>query len=173
MSGGALRTAVTGVSLSLLCAACGAAHERTATTGIALPGWKPAPDTPGISQLAPDLSGLQVVSRSDVRALVRHGEAIRASAFTFPDARQAAQARKRGAGDDYERMLEEAFRGDTVRRGPGVGLRLRVPRPTGTGSDMVEVYLLARGRTLTVVELVSGAGFDPGLRDRALRRLSR
>jgi hypothetical protein len=173
VSRGPLRTAVTGLSLSLLCAGCGAAQVQTATTGTTLPGWRPAADPPGISQLAPDLSGLEVVSRSDARALVRHGDAIRASSFTFRNADQAAEARQRGAGDDYQRQLERAFRGDTVGHGPGVGLRLRVPRPSGTGSDTVEVYLLAHGRSLTVAELVSARGFSPALRDRVLRLLSR
>jgi hypothetical protein len=173
VSGRVVRTAVTGLSLSLLCAACGTAQLRTATTEVAFPGWRPTPDPPGISQLAPDLSGLDVVSRSDLRALARNGDAIRASTFTFANANQAAEAQKRGAGDDYQGDIERALRGDTVARGPGVGLHLRVPRPTGSGSDSVEVYLLARGRRLTVVELLSARGFAPSLRDQVLRRLSR
>jgi hypothetical protein len=82
-------------------------------------------------------------------------------------------AQKRGAGDDYQRNLERAFRGGTVAHGPGVGLRLRVPRTTGSGSDTVEVYLLTRGANLTVVELLSADGFDPALRKRILSRVSR
>jgi hypothetical protein len=146
---------------------------QTQTTRVTLPGWTAVGDAPGIQQLAPGLSGLRVVSRSDMRALVRSGNAVRASTFTFADASQASEAQRRGAGDDYQRMLERAFRGDTVGRGPGVGLRLRVPRPSGGGSDTVEVYLLANGRTLTVAELVSAHAFDPAVRERVLRRLSR
>ncbi len=48
-----------------------------------------------------------------------------------------------------------------------------MPRPSGTGSDLVEVYLRARGRRLTLVELVSARGFDADLRSRVLRLLSR
>jgi len=130
-------------------------------------------DAPGVSQLAPDLSGLRVVARADARALAKNGDAIRASSFTFATARDAAEAQKRGAGDDYRGMLERSFHGDTVGRGPGVGLRLNVPRPTGAGADTVEVYLLASGRTLTVAELVSAHGFAPAVRSRVLRLLSR
>ena len=172
MSGRAVRT-VTGLSLSLLCAACGAGGPQTATTEVPFLGWRPTPDPPGISQLAPDLSGLEVIARFDVRALARRGDVIRASTFIFPNARQAAEAQKRGAGDDYQGDLERALRGDTVAHGPGVGLHLRVPRPTGAGTDTVEVYLRAAGRRLTVIELLSAHGFDPSLRDRILARFSR
>jgi hypothetical protein len=161
------------LSLSLLCAACGAAEQPTATTGIELAGWTSVSDPPGISQLAPDLSGLAVTGRADTKALVKRGDAIRASTFTFATAKDAAEAQKRGAGDDYQGQLERAFRGETIGHGPGVGLRLRVPRPTGTGSDVVEIYLLAHGRRLTVAELVSARGFEPALRTRVLRVLSR
>ncbi len=173
MSGTVLRTAVTGLSLSLLCAACGATQPSTTTEATALPGWKPVSDAPGISQLAPDLSGLAVTRRIDARALAKDGDAIRASAFTFATAKDAAEAQKRGAGDDYRRQLERAFHGETVGHGPGVGLKLDVPRPTGMGSDLVEVYLVASGRRLTLVELVSARGFDAALRSRVLLLLSR
>jgi hypothetical protein len=168
-----IRAAVPGLSLALLVAACGAAQQRTTTTTAVLAGWRSVADPPGISQLAPDLSGLDVTGRTDVKALVRDGDAIRAATFTFATATEAAEARKRGAGDDYQRALEQAFRGDTVARGPSVGLRLHVPRPTGSGFDTAEVYLLAHGRTLTVVELESENGFDPGSRARILRLFSR
>ena len=106
-------------------------------------------------------------------ARASQSDAIRTTTFTFATAKDAAEAQKRGAGDDYQRQLERAFRGETVGHGPGVGLRLSVPRPTGAGSDLVEVYVLARGRRLTLVELVSARGFDAVLRDRVLRVLSR
>jgi hypothetical protein len=152
---------------------CGGESQSARTTSSALAGWHAADDAPGISQLAPDLDGLHVLARNDRRALVRNGDVIRSSTFTFATAKEAAAAQKRGAGDDYQGQLERAFRGDTVGRGPGVGVRLRVPRPTGSGSDVVEVYLVATGRTLALVELVSEDGFDPAVRRRVLRRFSR
>jgi hypothetical protein len=152
---------------------CGAQSQPARTTSSALAGWHAVDDAPGISQLAPDLDGLHILARTDRRALVRNGDTIRSSTFTFATPKEAAAARKRGAGDDYQRQLEHAFRGDTVGHGPGVGIRLRVPRPTGTGSDTVEVYLLASGRRLALVELVSEDGFEPAVRDRVLRRFSR
>jgi hypothetical protein len=144
-----------------------------ATTRTTLAGWKPVSDAPGISQLAPDLSGLTVTGRTDAEALVKRGDAIRSATITFATAREAAEAQKRGAGDDYQAQLEQAFHGDTVGDGPGVGLRLDVPRPTGSGRDVAEIYLLADGRRLTIVELVSARGFAPALRARVLRLLSR
>ena len=162
--------------MSLLLTACGTATESE-TTGAVPAGdllrWTAVDDAPGISQLAPDLSGLRVTGRSDARALVRDGDVIRTTIFTLPTARDASEAQKRGAGDDYQGQLERAFRAETVGHGPGVGVKLRVPRPTGSGSDVVEVYLLARGRRLALVELVSARGFDPALRGRVLRLLSR
>jgi len=140
---------------------------------VRLPGWHTVDDPPGISQLAPDLGGLRVDTETGWKALVKGGDAIRTATFTFATANEAADAQKRGAGDDYQAELERAFHGHTVGHGPGVGLRLRVPRPTGTGSDAVEVHLVVRGRTLTIVELVSADGFAPGLRSRIMQQLRR
>ncbi|MGE5274857.1 MAG: hypothetical protein ACM3QU_13990 [Verrucomicrobiota bacterium] len=154
-------------------AGCGGGTSPAGTQSVALTGWRAVADAPGISQLVPDLGGLKVSARTGRRALVRNGDAIRSATFTFATPRQAIEARKRGAGDDYQAKLERAFHGNTVGHGPGVALRLRVPRPTGRGSDTVEVCLLARGRRLTIVELLSARGFDPELRDRLLRSLSR
>jgi len=177
VSGGALLAAATGLGLSLLVTACGAATQRATTVTQAqaghLPGWTALADPPGISQLSPGLGGLRVLGQADARALVRDGDAIRTTTITFATAKDASEAQKRGAGDDYQGQLERAFRGETIGRGPGVGVKLRVPRPTGSGSDVVEVYLLARGRRLALVELVSARGFDPALRGRVLRLLSR
>ncbi len=164
---------MTCLSLSLLLAGCGTARDRAETTQLSIPGWRTVDDVPGISQLAPDLSSLAVTRRSDAKALVRSGDAIRTSTFTFATAGDAAEAQKRGAGDDYQGQLERAYRGETIGRGPGVGLRLKVPRATGAGSDVAEIYLLSGGRRLTVVELVSARGFDPALRSSVLRLLSR
>jgi hypothetical protein len=161
------------LSLSLLCAACGAAESSITTTRLQLPGWKSVPDAPGVSELVPELAGLRVVSRTDRQALTREGKVVRSATFTFATAKDAAEAQKRGAGDDYQGQLERAFPGETVGRGPGVGVRLRVPRATGTGSDLAEIYLLTSGRRLTVAELVSARGFGPALRRRVLRLLSR
>jgi hypothetical protein len=161
------------LSLSLLLAGCGTALDRAQTAAPNLPGWRAVDDPPGVSELAPGLDGLTVVRVTDTRALVGNGDAVRASTFTFASARDAAEAQKLGAGDDYQGQLERAFHGETVAHGPGVGLRLRVPRATDTGSDVAEVYLLAAGPRLTLVELVSARGFDPGLRGRILRLLSR
>jgi hypothetical protein len=152
---------------------CGGQSRPARITSSMLAGWHAVDDAPGISQLAPDLGGLHVLARADRRALVRNGDAIRSSTFNLATPEEAASALKRGAGDDYQRQLEHAFRGDTVGRGPGVGMRLRVPRPTGSGSDTVEVYLLASGRRLTLVELLSRDGFEPAVRDGVLRRFSR
>jgi hypothetical protein len=168
---------VTGLSLSLLLTACGTATQKPTTAALVRPGdltgWAAVDDPPGISQLAPDLSGLAVTGRADTKALVKGGDAIRTSTLTFATAKDAAEARRRGAGDDYQRQLERAFRGETVGHGPGVGLRLKVPRATGAGSDVAEIHLLTGGRRLTVVELVSARGFDPALRSRVLGLLSR
>jgi hypothetical protein len=166
-------TAAILIMASVACGGEGAIGTKATRPSVVLTGWTAVDDAPGISQLAPDLGGLRLVERVDHEALVRNGEAIRSSTFTFSTRDDAAQAQKRGAGDDYQRNLERAFRGGTVAHGPGVGLRLRVPRTTGSGSDTVEVYLLTRGANLTVVELLSADGFDPALRKRILSRVSR
>ena len=163
------------LALALLVAAgCGGGTPPAESVALVrLPGWRAVDDPPGISQLAPDVGGLRVDKETGWKALVRNGDAIRAATLTFTTAKEAAEAQKRGAGDAYQAALERAFRGDTVGHGPGVGLRLRVPRPTGTSIDTVEVHLVARGRTLTIVELLSASGFDPALRGRILRQISR
>ena len=166
-----LRKAVPGLSLALLCAACGSTSLPTTTTTASLAGWTPQADPPGISQLAPDLSGLDVTGTTDRQALVRSGDAIRAATFTFATEKDAREAEKRGAGDDYARALADAFRADAARKDGGV--RLVVARPAEPGSDTVEVYLVHRGRTLTVAELVSGHGFPPAVRKQALAAVSR
>lgn len=158
--------------LVVLAAGCASEAARPQTIDVHLAGWRSAGDAPGISQLAPDLSGLDVTGSRDARALVRNGDAIRASRFTFRSGKQAAEAKRRTAGDDYASAMEHAFRGNaSVETGPG--LRLTVPRPTGKGLDTVELYALARGRTVTLIELESAHGFDPKLRARVLRLFSR
>src|SRR5262249_15068261 len=61
----ALRVAGTGLSLSLLLAACGPANAPPGNAPVLLhvgelPGWRAVDDTPGIADLAPNLSGLKV-----------------------------------------------------------------------------------------------------------------
>ena len=138
-----------------------------------LPGWRAVDAPPGIGELAPNLSGLTVTGRADAPAFVRAGNVVRATVLVFAKPKEAAEALKRGSGDDYQATLEEAFHGDTVGHGSGVGYRLRVPRPTGAGVDTVEVLLVRRGRRLTLVELESAAGFDPTLRARIIELVSR
>ena len=167
----ALRKAVPGLSLALLCAACGSTAAPTTTTTAELAGWMSQADAPGISQLAPDLSGLDVTATADHRALVRNGDAIRSTTLTFATEKDAREAQKRGAGDDYAGALADAFRADAARKDGGV--RLVVARPAEQGSDTVEIYLVRRGRTLTVAELVSEHGFPPALREHALAAVSR
>ena len=151
-------------------AGCGSTAS-TPTTLARLEGWTPQRDAPGIGALAPDLHGLVVSERADVAALVRKGQAIRAARFTFATERQAREAVQRGAGDDYQRRLEDAFHAPTARQDGGV--RLVVARAAEPGSDVVELYLARRGNTMTVVELVSARGFPSPLRARALAAVSR
>jgi len=163
-----------GLSLVFVSAGCGSGTPPAKpVTPLQLPGWHALADPPGVLQLAPDVDGLRVDNETGWKALVKDGDAIRSATLTFATAKEASAAQKRAAGDDYQAGLERAFHGDTIGRGPGVGLRLRVLRPTGTGSDTVEVYLVARGRRLTIVELLSAHGFDPALRNRILREISR
>ena len=116
-----------------------------------LPGWRAVDAPPGIGELAPDLSGLTVTGRGDAPAFVRAGDSVRATVLVFATSEDAEEALKRASGDDYQAVLEEAFHGDTVGHGPGVGYRLRVPRPTGRGADIVELLLVRRGRSLVLV----------------------
>ena len=166
----ASNTVLLALAMALL-AGCGSGAATTRTTAAALDGWTSQPDAPGVSQLAHDLSGLGVTAVTDHPALVRSGDAIRATTFTFATDKGAREAEKRGAGDDYVGALADAFRAGAARRDGGV--RLVVARPAESGSDTVEIYLVRRGRTLTVAELVSGHGFPPALREQALAAVSR
>jgi hypothetical protein len=156
--------------LALAAVACGGSERRT-TASAQLSGWRVVDDPPGIAQLAPDLGGLDVEKRVDSLALVRKGDAIRASTFTFAGEADAKEAKDRGSGDDYLRALEDVLRAEgaiTPR-----GYRLVVARPAEPGTDTVEIYLVRSGRRVTVVELVSAKGFAPHERDRALAAVSR
>jgi len=160
-------------------AGCGSGSQRAADVAPGLlragdlPGWHAVAAPPGIGELAPDLSGLTVTGRADAPAFVRAGDVVRATVLVFATSKEAEEALKRASGDDYQAFLEKTLRGDTVGHGPGVGYRLRVPRPTGTGIDTVEVLLVQRGRRLSLVELASAAGFDRKLRTRILELVSR
>jgi hypothetical protein len=138
-----------------------------------LPGWRVVADAPGIAELAPDLAGLDVTRRTETAALVRRGDAIRAAELDFATPKQAEEALARASGNDYQAALAWVLRGDTVGREPGVGYRLRVPRPTGEGSDTVEVLLVRSGRRVVLLELISARGFAPELRSRIVMLVSR
>jgi hypothetical protein len=169
------------LSLSLALAACGSAKAPSGDAPALLhagdlPGWRAVDDTPGIAGLGPSLSGLRLTARVDSPALVRSGDAVRAAAFAFGTDADAAEALTRARGDDYARDLEKAFHTKIEARTSGpqrVGFRLVVPRPAEAGTDTVELYVLRRGRTVALVELVSARGFDPALRSAVLGRVSR
>lgn len=152
-------------------AGCGSSSTPVRTTGVELEGWRSQPDEPGIAQLAPDLGGLDVASTVARPALVRNGDAIRSLTFTFGDEQDAREALKRGAGDDYESDLEVTFRADATRKEGGI--RLVVARPAEAGTDTVEIYLVRRGRSVSIVELLSNNGFPPELLRRAIAAVSR
>ena len=117
--------------LAVAAAGCGGSETRSTTTAQ-LSGWRVVDDSPGIAQLAPDFGGLDVERRVDSLALMRKGDAIRASTFTFAGEADAKEAKDRGSGDDYLRALEDAFRAEgaiTPR-----GFRLAVARPAEAGT---------------------------------------
>jgi hypothetical protein len=145
-----------------------ARFEPTLLRAGDLPGWQALQVAPGIGELAPDLSGLAVRGRVDASALVRAGNAARASALLFATPAAAARAFARALEPRYAAFLERALGGAVVGRGPGVGYRLRVTRGSESGSDTAEVYVVRRGRVLALVELVSGTGFPRAARDRLL-----
>ncbi len=138
-----------------------------------LPGWRAVAGVPGIGVLAPSTAGLTVTGRSDALPLVRAGDVVRAERIVFARERDAVEAAKRGAGDDYANGLERLLRGSVTAREPGSGWKLTVPRPTGGGADTVELLVRRRGMSVIVVELVSAAGFRRALRDRILALATR
>jgi hypothetical protein len=166
---------------SLVAGGCGATAAPEGGAGAPLrpgdlPGWRAVHDPPGIGGIAPDLSRLSVSSERDSPALVRGGDVVRATAFDFFEQADAAVAISRAKGEGYAAELEAAFRGRVVRRTSApqrVGYRLSVPRPAEDGADTAEVYVVRHGRRVVLVELVSAAGFDPGLRERILELVSR
>ena len=167
--------------VAALAAGCGSAKVPSGNAPVllhdgVLPGWRAVPDAPGIAALAPDLSGLRVTAHADSPALVRAGDAVRATALVFATVADAAEVLTRSRAPDFGPVLEKTFRGNIVGRTAGrqrIGYRLTVPRPAEPGRDTVELYVLRRGRTLALVEFVSAAGFDPVLRSRILEEVSR
>jgi hypothetical protein len=166
------------LALVVLAAGCGSTTPPETRSGNLLgeapSGWRSVPDPPGIAELAPDLSGLDVRARVDSPALVRAGDAVRTTAFVLASEEDAVAALARARASAYAALLLEELHG-SIRRvpSPGAGYRLSVGRPAEPGRDTVELYALRRGRVLVLVELVSAAGFDPGLRDRILDHVSR
>jgi hypothetical protein len=140
-----------------------------------LPGWRAVPDPPGIAELAPQLSGLRVTSQVDAPALVLNGDAVRASKFVFGTGADAAAALSRARADGFVDLLFEKLHGRIQRLPPrrGVGYRVTVTRPAEPGQDTVELYVLRRGRTVVLVELLSATGFDAALRETVLAAVSR
>ncbi len=164
------------VAACVVAAGCGSTETSTGTGPLlTLPGWRAVADPPGIGELAPDLGGLHPTRRTDSAALVRAGDAIRASTIVFATRAEAAEALTRVSADQYEVLLFRELHGRITRleSGNGAGYRLGVGRPAEPGRDTVEIYAVRRGRTLVLVELVSAAGFDRGLRDRILAAVSR
>ncbi len=132
-----------------------------------LPGWKAVRATPGIGELAPGLSGLTVTGEVDAPTLVHAGDAVRATALLFETSADAAEALRRAAAPPYVAFLRYAFRTEP-HPVPEGGYRLDVPRQSDAGNDMVELYVLRRGRAVALVELISGPGFDRPTRNRLL-----
>jgi hypothetical protein len=178
----ALRVALV-VVLVATATGCGTAQAPVVRNGGVLlrggdlAGWKAEQVEPGIAELAPELSGLSGTGRVEAPVLAHAGDAARATALVFATPADAARALARAKEPGYVAFLEHAFGGAVVARGPGVGYRLHVTRGSEPGSDTAELYVLQRGRAVALVELVSGAGFAPGTRNRLLAlvgsRLSR
>jgi hypothetical protein len=133
-----------------------------------LPGWEAVRAEPGLGELAPELSGLTVIGRVESPALVHHGDAVRVTALVFATAADATRALARGRAPEYQPFLEHEFGGAAVGRGPGTGYRLHVTRGAEPGFDTVELYLVRGRRSLALVELLSGEGFERADRDRLL-----
>ena len=177
---------VRGLSLFLAAAAlasgCGSSQPQV-LRGVQLlrdgdvPGWKAVRAEPGLVELAPGLSGLTLTGRVEAPTLVRAGDAARVTALVFATPADAARALARAKEPGYGPFLEHELGGAVVGRGPGTGYRLHVTRAAEPGYDTVELYLVRRGRSLALVELLSAEGFDRADRDRLLglvgSRLSR
>jgi hypothetical protein len=159
------------LALPLALAACGGQATSTSAPEVLrsgdLSGWKAVRVAPGIGGLAPDLSGLAVTARADAPTLVHAGDAVRATTLVFGAPADAAEALDRAGRASYVAFLRHVFRTEPV-PAAGRGYRMQAPRQAEAGSDMVELYLLRSGRTLAVVELVSGPGFAARVRERLL-----
>ena len=87
---------------------------------------RPVRRAPGISQLAPDLAGLRTSRRVEAacRRSSDDGDAIRVDHVQFATAEGGGRGAEAGSGRRLPRRCSSgAFRGDTVGRGPGVGLQ--------------------------------------------------
>ncbi len=168
----------------LVAAGCGSAPPPPVVHGDVqllrdgdVPGWKAVRAEPGLVELAPGLSGLTVTGRVEAPALVHAGDAARVTALVFATPADAARALARAKEPGYRPFLEHELGGAVVGRGPGTSYRLHVTRAAEPGYDTVELYLVRRGRSVALVELLSAEGFDRADRDRLLglvgSRLSR
>jgi hypothetical protein len=160
--------------------ACGSGGTQggvaeSALSGDELPGWRAVASPPGIAELAPNLSGLNLTGRADSPALVRDGDAVRATTLLFATEADAGEALSRASAEGFTGLLFEKLHGGIRRIATrhGVGYRVTVTRPAGPGEDTIELYLLRRGRALVLVEFLSAAGFDPVVREQVLARVSR
>jgi hypothetical protein len=133
-----------------------------------LPGWKAIRAEPGITELAPELSGLTLTGRVEAPALVHTGDAVRVTTLVFATPADAARALARAKEPAYRPFLEHELGGAVVGRRPGTGYRLHVTRAAEPGYDTVELFLVRGGRVLALVELLSADGFDKAARDRVL-----
>ena len=163
------------VLLALACAGlagCGSKElaqggEPSPLSSVDLPGWRAVADPPGIAGLAPDLSGLHATGHVDA-ALVRNGDAIRATSITFSTGADARRALERVDAGTFIALLFEKLHGHIERIESPRGYRVTVTRPAEPGQDTVELFALRRGRALVLVELLSAHAFQPALRDKVL-----
>ena len=164
------------VSLALLVRRVVARRQRRlrpTTAEPALAGWTSTADAPGIAQLAPELSGLDV-DGDDRSSSPRPQRRCDSRDHLSRSPPRKTRARRRSAGPATTTPERWRTRSAPTRsRQDGGGTGSSSPRPAEPGSDTVEIYLVRRGRRLTVVELVSDRGFPPALREQALAAVSR
>ena len=149
-------------------------EQRPAVPAGALPGWTAVDDPPGVPSIAPDFRGLDVSGRSDAQALVKDGDAIRATTFIFATEKrrargEEARGRRRLPGRARARISRRHRRPRPGCRADGSASRGRPAR----ASTRSRCTSSPTGAKLTVVELESATGFDPALRAQVLRLLSR
>jgi hypothetical protein len=165
-------------AVAAVAAACGSSGAPVVQGPVVfrsadLLGWRAVDDPPGIAKLAPDLSGLHVTRRVDSPALVRRGDAVRATKLVFGTTTDAERALDRTQAESFQARLFEELHGRIRRLTFPAGYRITVTRPAELGQDTVELFAIRRGRSLVLVELLSARGFKPALRDRILAGVSR